>query len=207
MRPFGGDPALGRHPRVAKPMAPLDVPEPELQHERLRAADLLVDLDRPACAHDPHVRPMTPEPVLHVVRLAVHDEDGVIRPYSGFVCGAEHRGQLGAEAVPGHVGVEGVERQLARAARRRVAVDGYARAVGPAIAHLLEHRGQVLPEPRLELRGLAEESNDSTHMVTSYTCPRTLGPLAQAICPLFLTAVWSFPPYDSEARQVLLDLP
>ena len=169
MRPFGRDPALGRHPRVAEAVAPLDVPEVKLFDERLRTADLLVDLDHAARAHDPQVGTVPPDPVLDLCRLALDDEDGVIGADAGFVRAAERGGELATEGVPGHRGVERVERELAGAARRRIPVDGDARAVGPAVAHLLEHRREVLPEPRLELRGLAEESDDSTHMVTSYT--------------------------------------
>ncbi len=77
-------------------VAPLDVPEVELLHEHLRAADLLVDLDHPACAHDSHVGAMTPDPVLDLGRVALHDEDGVVRADTGFVRAAERHGKLGA---------------------------------------------------------------------------------------------------------------
>src|SRR2546430_10227319 len=70
---------------------------------------------------------------------------------------------------PGHLGIERVDRDLARAARRRIPVDGDAGAVGPAIAHLLEHRGQVLPEPRLELGGDRKSTRlNSSHSQISY---------------------------------------
>src|SRR6266550_7065645 len=195
VRPFGRDTAFGRHPRVPETVAPLDVAEPELLHERLWATDLLVDLDHPARAHDAQVGAMTPDPVLDVGRIAFHQENSVIRANSGFVRATERRGQLGAEATPGHLRVERVESELARAARGRIPIDGDARAVGPAVAHLLEHRGEVLPEPRLEFWRLAEESDYSTHMVSFYTRSTTLGLSVGVRCPLFHTAVWSLPPY------------
>src|SRR6266508_6736530 len=44
-------------------------------------------------------------------------------------------------------------------------------------------------------------------MVSSYTRSTTLGAFTLVRYPLFHAVVWSFPTYDSEARQVLPDLP
>ncbi len=59
---------------------------------------------------------------------------------------------LAAEQAPVEVVVGRVERQLAVAGGRGLAVKRDPGAVGPAVVHLDEHRGQVLAEPRLELR-------------------------------------------------------
>src|SRR6266545_7959341 len=210
MRPLGRHPALRRHPGVAEAVAAFDVAEPELLDECLRTTDLLVDLDHASRAHHPQVGAVPSDPVLHLACFRLDDDHGVIGPDTSLMGAAERRGKLATESFPRHLGIERVERQLARAARHRVPVDGDAGAVRPALAHLLEHGGEVVPESRLELGRLAEESDDSTHMVTSYTRSIALLPnsrlSASTSSPLFLRAVWRFPPY-SEARQVLLDLP
>src|SRR5439155_17372315 len=80
VRAFGGHAALGGHPRVAEAVAPFDVTEPELLHKRPWTADLLVDLERPACAHDRHVLALASDPVLRLLLLALHHEHGRVRP-------------------------------------------------------------------------------------------------------------------------------
>ena len=65
---------------------------------------------------------------------------------------AEGLAELAPERLPVLEWSGGEERQLARPARRRVAVHGNARAVGAAVRHLLEHRAQVPAERLLDLR-------------------------------------------------------
>src|SRR5204863_1324996 len=83
---------------------------------------------------------------------------------------AEGLAELRGERVPVLEGVCGEERQLARPGGGGVAVDGDARAVGSAVAHLLEHRAQVAPGRALDLSRLREEPDDSAHMSSIYMC-------------------------------------
>src|SRR5207245_8509908 len=119
-----------------------------------RRAAVLVDLDYATGAHHPKAREGRMHEGLRLVRIAVEHDDGVARP-----CVAD----VPAELAPVEVVVGRVERQLAAPGGRGLAVERDAGAVGSAVAHLDEHRGEVLTEPRLELGRLAEETDDSAH--------------------------------------------
>jgi hypothetical protein len=99
------------------------------------------------------VRVLGADPGLDLGRRAVEHDDRVARV----------DGHVVAEAAPVLVRVLRVERQLGGAGRSRVAVERDARGVRPAIGHLAEHGAQVLPETRLDVRVLGEESDDSAH--------------------------------------------
>ena len=110
----------------------------------------------------------TSHPGLGLGSLGLHDQDRVTRPDLGRRCPAEGQAELGGERVPVLKRVRGEERELAGAARRRVAVDGDTGAVRAAIVHLLEHRGQARAERFLDLRRFCEEADDATHMFEIY---------------------------------------
>jgi len=154
---------------MAETVAALEVFEPELLDELRGTAHLLVDLDHPPCAHHAQIGPVTSDPLLHLARLRLDEENGVTRPDARDVGAAECSGKLAAENVPGHRGVVRIQRELAPTVRSRVAVDRHTGAVRAPVAHLREHRAEVLAEPRLELSRLAEESDDPAHMSPSYT--------------------------------------
>ena len=90
------------------------------------------------------------QPGLRAGGVGVGHDDRVAGAHLGLVVAAERGGQTVADEVPVLLGVGRVQRHLARAGRRGVAVEGDARAVGAAIAHLGEHRAQVLAEPILD---------------------------------------------------------
>ena len=140
MRAGGRHPALGRHPRVAEAVGALEVLEGEALGELARPPSLLVDLDRPARAHDAKLGVPFANPGLGLSRLRLHGQDGVGGANRGLGGGAEDRLELGGERLPILEGVRRVQGQLARARRRRITVDGDAGAVGPAVVHLDEHR-------------------------------------------------------------------
>ena len=163
MRALGRDAALGRHARVAEPVRALDVAEGEALDELARPPDLLVDLDHTAGAHHAQVGPVPAQPALGLVGIRLDVQHRVLRPRRGVLHAAECAGELAAERVPILTGIGAVQGELAPARRRRMAVDGDARAVRPAVAHLLEHGREVPAELRLELRRLAEQSDDPAH--------------------------------------------
>jgi len=102
--------------------------------------------------------------------VGVDDEDRVARPHLGLRIAAERAREALAHRRPVHARIRRVEGDLARARRRRVAVDRDARAVGPAVAHLAEHRPQVLTQALLDCRGLAEQPDDPAHSALSVLC-------------------------------------
>ena len=133
MRPLGRDAALRRHARVAERMRPPEVLERERARELLRKPRLLVDLDDPARAHDPEVGPVLANPALGVGGVRVDDEDRVARAHRRLGAGPEGVAQAVAHRVPALVRVRRVQRQLARAARRGVAIDGDPAESGPRL--------------------------------------------------------------------------
>ncbi len=151
---------------------PSEVLERERPREVLGQARLLVDLDDAPRAHHAQVGPVRAHPALGVGGIGIDDEDGVARANRRL--GAD--GERVAEAVPHRSPllsrVGRVEGQLARAARRRIAVDGDARRVRAAARHLDEHRGEVVAEALLDLGRLREEADDSAHVVSISTSDR-----------------------------------
>ena len=75
------------------------------------------------------------------------------------------------DAAPLVVGIGREERDLARARRHGVAVDGHARAVGAAVVELREHRAEVLAEVLGDHRRFGEEAGDSAHGGDSSVAP------------------------------------
>ncbi len=149
-------------------MCAVEVLEREAAHELLRPAGLLVDLDRLPRAHDPDLRVHLANPRLGVVRLRLDDEDRVARTHLGVGGAAEGLAKLARKRRPVLEGIGGEEGQLARAARSRVTIDRDARAVGPAIVHLGEHRAQVPPERLFDLSRFCEQPDNSAHMYSTY---------------------------------------
>jgi hypothetical protein len=156
---------------VAERVRAVEVIEGEAAHELLRTAGFLVDLDRLARAHHAELRMSLPHPRLCLVRLGVDHEDRMAGARLKGWGAAEGLAELGREGVPVLERVGRKERQLARAARSGVAVDGDARAIRPAIRHLLQHRAQVPTERLLDLRRLREQPDNSTHMSSTYIAP------------------------------------
>src|SRR6266536_650401 len=198
MRPLRGDAALGRHARVAEPVRPLELAEPELLGERAGQPDLLVDLDHAARTHHPQLGMAGAYERLGLVGVALQQDHGMPRAQLD---------DIGPERRPVEVLVGGVERELAPPVRRRVPVDGDSGAVRAAIVHLDEHRRQVLPEAGLELRRLAEQPDDPAHSqrllwrVSTYRTHAMPGGR-----PLFGAHLWRISLY-LESGQVLADLP
>jgi hypothetical protein len=170
---------------------PPEVFEGELPHERLGAPHLLVDLDGPARAHDAQPGVSAPDPRLGLGRIGLHDQDGMARPDVRLGRAPEGVAQIGRERVPVLERVGGEERELARAARSGVAVDGDACAVRPAVVHLSQHRGQVRTERVLDLRRFREEPDDPAHMSEIYMWKAAW----KLVIPTKLAVlVWRFPP-------------
>jgi hypothetical protein len=144
-------------------MAPVEVREGELAHEGLRPACLLVDLDRLAGAHHPQFRMRTLDPGLGFHRFGVDHHDRMARADARLGRAAEDIAELRRDGLPVLEWVGRVERQLARPGGSGVAVDGNPGAIGSAVAHLREHRGQVLAERAFDLRRFREEPDDSAH--------------------------------------------
>jgi len=90
--------------------------------------------------------------IMTAVLEATRASMGTGMPEASAVALAERAAQAVTHLAPVHMRIGRVERQLAPAARHRVAVDGNARRVRPAARHLDEHRGEVLAEALLDLR-------------------------------------------------------
>jgi hypothetical protein len=148
---------------VAERVAALHVLQGEARDELGGQDRLLEDLDRLADAHDPQLGVALVQPGLHALGVGVDHEDGVARADLGLGVAAERAGQAVADATPLVARVGREERDLACAGRRRIAVDGHARAVGAAVVELREHRAEVLAEVLADHRRLREEADDSTH--------------------------------------------
>ena len=103
-------------------------------------------------------------PRLGLGSLGLGDDDGVARADTRLGRPAEGVAELRAERLPVLQRIRGVERQLARAVGGRIAVDGYARAVGAAVGHLRQHRGEVDAQLSFDVSRLGEEPDDSAHM-------------------------------------------
>ena len=97
------------------------------------------------------------------VRVGVDHEDRVARADLGLRVAAERAGEAVAHRAPVVRGSGEKSETLLAPGRRRVAVDRDARAVGPAVAHLGEHRAEVLAELLADRRRLAEKPDDSAH--------------------------------------------
>ena len=104
------------------------------------------------------------QPRLRVVGLGLDHERAV--------GGADWRGsdappngplELGAELLPARIGARRVQRHLARARRRRIAVEGHAGAVGTPVRELREHRRQVRAELFAQRRRFCEKPSYATH--------------------------------------------
>ena len=150
---------------------PVSSPSANCLDELVREPGLLVDLDHVACAHHPQVRSVLADPSLGLGRVGPDDEDRVTRAHTRLARVAERTGERTRDVGPRLTWVGGEEGQLARAVRRRIAVDGDPGAVRPAVGHLLEHRGEMHAQLRLHLGRLREEPDDPAHMFRSYTGP------------------------------------
>ena len=154
VRALGRDPALGRHARVAERVRARARRRARTRSANARGpADLLVDLDHLAGAHHAQVGAVLLGARLRVGRRAGSDEERVaVRARRGRPSPPSRSADRAASprARSGEYSDE-----LAVPVRHRVAVDGDAGAVGPAIAHLAQHRGEVLAEAILDRRRLA----------------------------------------------------
>ena len=90
-------------------------------------------------------------PPLGLVGVHARDEDGVTRADRRLAALAEGVARGIPNRAPALVRIGGVERQLARAARHRVAVHRHPGRVGATARHLDEHRREVLAEALLDL--------------------------------------------------------
>jgi hypothetical protein len=171
---------------------PPDVLERERPRELVGQADLLVDLDHPAGAHDPEVWTVGAHPRLGLRGIRVDHEHGVARANRRLLARSEGVAQAVADDIPALAGSAGEERELAPAARHRVTVDGDAGRIRAAARHLDEHRGEMLPESLLDLRRLREQADDPTHVFRRYTrgCAITLETPAT-----WDQRLWRFSPY------------
>jgi hypothetical protein len=160
---FDNDPLCTRH--RSRPVENGCECSVEALDELGRQPHLLVDLDALPGAHDPQLRVLLADPRLRRVGVGVDHEDGVAGPHLGLGIAAEPAREPVPHAPPVHRGIRRVQRHLARPGRRRVAIDRDARAVRPAVAHLGQHRPQMLTHALLEGSGLAEQPDDSAHLL------------------------------------------
>ena len=123
-----------------------------------RVARLLVDLDPLAGAHDPQVGPVRAQPRLRARRRRRRPRSprGVAR--TSGPTSPPNASPSSPRPPPSPRRVRREQRHLARARRRRVAVDRDARRVRPAVAHLDEHRAEVRAEALGDRRRLREQA-------------------------------------------------
>ena len=158
MRALGRDPALGRHPRVAERVGAAQVVELERVREHLRQADVLVDLD-----HLPALMIRRSPRAARTRASASAASAGTT--ITAWLARTESTSPpiAAATARQSSPRCGRVERQLRHPVRDRVAIDGDAGAVRPAVAHLREHRHEVHAEVLLDRGRLREQPDDPAH--------------------------------------------
>ena len=194
VRVLGRDAALGRHARVSERVAALHVVEPEALREPLGPAHLLVDLDGRARAHHAQLGVVLGEPRDRIGGLGGDAHDAVARAHVDAGNAAECRTELTAEVDP-VVGLRGgVQRELRPTRGSGVTVDRDPCAIGPSVAELDQHGGQVCAQPFGDGRRFREQTNDSAHRsllalrddTSHWTLPELPGAVVHRATPAIL---------------------
>ena len=154
---------FGRHAGVADAVRAAHLRELEAARDVGRVADLLVDLDGVARAHDAQPRiELADRGARPFQLLQRHAEHGVRVLHRDRHIRADRSAEPVGEAVEILLGAGRLDGELAEAVIG-AAVDGDAGAVRPAIAELGEHVGEHRAELRLERFVLEEKTDDAAH--------------------------------------------